>query len=101
MRVLVTGGTGSLGREVVPQCLQRGWTVRVMSRRLRPADVPGARWPGAEGAPADLHQAAAAGEGRPGVQGRPVRAGRRGTRVTDLAIMARQPVPPPGTELRG
>lgn len=54
MRVLVTGGTGSLGREVVPQCLQRGWTVRVMSRRSRSADGLGARWPGAEWAQADL-----------------------------------------------
>jgi uncharacterized protein YbjT (DUF2867 family) len=54
MRVLVTGGTGTLGREVVPQCLRRGWTVRVMSRRPRPADGPRTRWPGAEWAQADL-----------------------------------------------
>lgn len=32
-RVLVTGGTGALGREVVPGLLGAGYTVRVMSRR--------------------------------------------------------------------
>ena len=32
-RVLVTGGTGALGREVVPRLLNAGYTVRVMSRR--------------------------------------------------------------------
>lgn len=32
MRVLVTGGTGTLGRELVPRLLAEGRTVRVMSR---------------------------------------------------------------------
>ncbi len=34
-RVLVTGGTGGLGREVVPRLVQAGYTVRVMSRHDR------------------------------------------------------------------
>jgi len=33
MRMLVTGGTGGLGREVVPRLLKNGHTVRIMSRR--------------------------------------------------------------------
>lgn len=32
-RVLVTGGTGNLGRELTPRLLAAGYTVRVMSRR--------------------------------------------------------------------
>jgi uncharacterized protein YbjT (DUF2867 family) len=32
-RVLVTGGTGTLGRELVPRLLAAGYTARVMSRR--------------------------------------------------------------------
>ncbi len=44
MRVLVTGGTGCLGREVVPRCLDRGWTVRVMSRKPPPASGPEMEW---------------------------------------------------------
>jgi uncharacterized protein YbjT (DUF2867 family) len=32
-RVLVTGGTGTLGRELVPRLTAAGYTVRVMSRR--------------------------------------------------------------------
>lgn len=35
--VLVTGGTGTLGRPVVQQLLERGQAVRVLSRRSRPA----------------------------------------------------------------
>lgn len=34
-RVLVTGGTGVLGREVVSRLLEKGYTVRVMSRSPR------------------------------------------------------------------
>ncbi len=34
-RVLVTGGTGVLGREVVPRLLEKGYTVRIMSRSPR------------------------------------------------------------------
>ena len=32
-KVLVTGGTGSLGRELTPRLLAAGYTVRIMSRR--------------------------------------------------------------------
>jgi len=49
-RVLVTGGTGTLGREVVRRLADAGYTVRVMSRRERPADLA----PGLEWAQADL-----------------------------------------------
>src|ERR1041384_5128277 len=34
-RVLVTGGTGVLGREVVSRLLEKGYTVRIMSRSSR------------------------------------------------------------------
>jgi uncharacterized protein YbjT (DUF2867 family) len=47
-RVLVTGGTGHLGREVVPLCLDRGWTVRVMSRKPPQPGVPEVEWARAE-----------------------------------------------------
>ncbi|WP_404868806.1 SDR family oxidoreductase [Kitasatospora griseola] len=36
MNILVTGGTGTLGTLVVPQLLEAGCTVRVLSRRTRP-----------------------------------------------------------------
>jgi uncharacterized protein YbjT (DUF2867 family) len=35
MRALVTGGTGRLGRQVVPRLQEAGWDVRVLSRRSR------------------------------------------------------------------
>ena len=48
-RVLVTGGTGVLGSELVPRFLDAGYTVRVMSRRGHPPDVdPGIEWAQAE-----------------------------------------------------
>lgn len=37
MLVLVTGGTGSLGREVVPRLVAKGHSVRVVSRQARDA----------------------------------------------------------------
>lgn len=37
MRVLVTGGSGTLGRDLVPQLKQAGYTVRVLSRSPRKA----------------------------------------------------------------
>src|SRR4051794_17722487 len=40
--VLVTGGTGTLGRAVVPALLEAGHEVRVLSRRERPPVPPGA-----------------------------------------------------------
>jgi uncharacterized protein YbjT (DUF2867 family) len=50
IRVLVTGGGGTLGREVVRRLASAGYTVRVMSRRGRPPDLA----PGLEWAQADL-----------------------------------------------
>jgi uncharacterized protein YbjT (DUF2867 family) len=49
-RVLVTGGTGGLGSEVVNKLIKAGYQVRVMSRHNR---QPG-QWPEAEWAQADL-----------------------------------------------
>jgi len=44
-RVLVTGGNGGLGSEVVPRLLQAGCTVRVMSRKSSQANrLPAAEW---------------------------------------------------------
>ena len=42
MRVLVTGGTGTLGRPAVEHLLDRGHEVRVLSRRSSPALPHGA-----------------------------------------------------------
>jgi uncharacterized protein YbjT (DUF2867 family) len=43
--VLVTGGTGALGRELVPRLQAAGGEVRVLSRRgRRPGELPGAGW---------------------------------------------------------
>ena len=41
-RILVTGGTGTLGRVVVHRLLERGGQVRVLSRHGRLADMPAA-----------------------------------------------------------
>ena len=43
-RVLITGGTGVLGRELVPRFLDAGYTVRVMSRRARSERDPDVEW---------------------------------------------------------
>lgn len=40
MRVLVTGGTGTLGRELLPKLAQAGHDVVAMSRRALPEDAP-------------------------------------------------------------
>jgi len=48
-RVLVSGGTGGLGRELVPRLLSAGYAVRVMSRRSRqPGEWPEVEWARAE-----------------------------------------------------
>ena len=49
-RILVTGGAGVLGRQLVTKLSQAGYAVRVMSRRSQPAT----RRPGVEWAQADL-----------------------------------------------
>jgi uncharacterized protein YbjT (DUF2867 family) len=43
-RVLVTGGTGVLGREVVSRLLENGYTVRVMSRSPRRGALSNVEW---------------------------------------------------------
>lgn len=44
-RILVTGGTGALGREVVPRLLNAGYTVRMMSRRApKPGEDVDVAW---------------------------------------------------------
>ncbi len=40
MKILLTGGTGGLGREVVRAAEAAGHTVRIASRRARPDDAP-------------------------------------------------------------
>jgi uncharacterized protein YbjT (DUF2867 family) len=48
-RVLVSGGTGVLGRELVPRLAAAGYAVRVMSRRPRPDSAdPAQEWAQAE-----------------------------------------------------
>ena len=48
-RVLITGGTGVLGSELLPRFVGAGYTVRVMSRRGSPPDAdPGIEWAQAE-----------------------------------------------------
>jgi uncharacterized protein YbjT (DUF2867 family) len=63
-RVLVTGGTGVLGRELVPRLLSAGYTVRVMSRRER---QPG-EWPEVEWAQANLETGRGLAEAVAGAQ---------------------------------
>jgi len=43
-RVLITGGTGVLGREVAPRLSQAGYSVRVVSRRAAPAEGAPTEW---------------------------------------------------------
>jgi uncharacterized protein YbjT (DUF2867 family) len=44
MKILLTGGTGGLGREVVRAAEAAGHIVRIASRRARPQGVPAVRW---------------------------------------------------------
>jgi uncharacterized protein YbjT (DUF2867 family) len=61
--ILVTGGTGALGRELVPRLLATGRDVRVLSRRPRPvATPPPATPPPAGWAVGDLRTGAGLGE---------------------------------------
>ena len=39
MKVLVTGGTGRLGREVVKELTETGYSVRIMSRKRQPTNL--------------------------------------------------------------
>jgi NADH dehydrogenase len=45
MKILVTGGTGVIGEGVIPELIQRGHTVRLLSRH---ADDDAKQWPGVE-----------------------------------------------------
>ncbi|HEY3228527.1 MAG TPA: SDR family oxidoreductase, partial [Roseiflexaceae bacterium] len=63
-RVLITGGTGTLGREVVRRLADAGYTLRVMSRRSRSASP----WPDVEWVQADLATGAGLREAVTGVQ---------------------------------
>ena len=42
--VLVTGGTGHLGRDIVSRLTSRGHRVRVLARNPRPESAPGIEW---------------------------------------------------------
>jgi uncharacterized protein YbjT (DUF2867 family) len=42
--ILVTGGTGTLGRALVPRLTEAGHTVRILSRRPRPPSAQPAGW---------------------------------------------------------
>lgn len=45
MRVLITGGTGGLGSELVPRFAAAGYTVRILSRRERSSKAdPAFEW---------------------------------------------------------
>ena len=46
MRVLVTGGTGKLGRQLLPKLRQAGYEVVALSRQPLPADAPASYAPG-------------------------------------------------------
>jgi uncharacterized protein YbjT (DUF2867 family) len=63
MKILLTGGTGGLGRELVRATEAAGHTVRVASRRARPADAP----PSREWARMDLETGAAVRDALAGV----------------------------------
>ncbi|MEO7275685.1 MAG: NAD(P)-dependent oxidoreductase [Vicinamibacterales bacterium] len=43
-RVLVTGGTGCVGRQVLPLLVDRGWEVHATSSKPAPPDVTGVHW---------------------------------------------------------
>ena len=42
--VLVTGGTGFLGREVLPRLVANGWDSHALTSRLDPPPIPGVTW---------------------------------------------------------
>ena len=60
-RVLVTGGTGTLGRAVVAALVKRGYIVRVLSRQARPLHTPDVEWAQADLATGQGLAAAVAG----------------------------------------
>src|SRR5689334_26688 len=60
-RVLVTGGTGTLGRAVVDTLVKSGYTVRVLSRHARPPQIADVEWAQADLATGEGLAAAVAG----------------------------------------
>ncbi|ULH15702.1 NAD(P)H-binding protein [Deinococcus sp. KNUC1210] len=56
--MLVTGGTGNLGRLVVPELVRAGLTVRVLTRQSAPAELPGAGWEQVEWQQGEYHSGA-------------------------------------------
>ncbi|MGD2077693.1 MAG: NAD(P)H-binding protein [Chloroflexota bacterium] len=64
-RILLTGGSGRLGHELVPRLQAAGYTVRVMSRRVAPTD----RLAGLEWVQADLASGAGLAEALEGAGG--------------------------------
>lgn len=63
-RVLITGGTGMLGRELKPRLVAAGYTVRIMSRRApNPGEDSGVEW-----AQASLESGAGLAEAVSGVE---------------------------------
>jgi uncharacterized protein YbjT (DUF2867 family) len=83
-RVLITGGAGVLGQELVSRFRDAGYTARVMSRRPRPAHAP----PDLEWAQADLATGAGLKEA---LAGAPVviHSAMAGTREADVDGMGR------------
>ncbi|MCL4507215.1 MAG: NAD(P)H-binding protein [Chloroflexi bacterium] len=62
--VLVTGGAGMLGRQLLPRLAQAGYATRGMSRRERPEGLP----PGVEWASADIENGAGLAQALSGVE---------------------------------
>jgi uncharacterized protein YbjT (DUF2867 family) len=58
MKILVTGGTGVIGEGVIPELLQRGHQVRLLSRH---ADDDAKQWPGVEPFAGNVADAASLG----------------------------------------
>jgi uncharacterized protein YbjT (DUF2867 family) len=51
-RILITGGSGTLGRQLTPRLQQAGYTVRILSRRPAPASTDGSGTGGSGTTPA-------------------------------------------------
>lgn len=47
-KVLLTGGTGFVGREVLPRLVANGWEVHALTSRPRPPQVAGVTWHAAD-----------------------------------------------------
>jgi len=83
-RVLVTGGTGILGREVVPELLKAGYTVRILSRQPQIASP----WPQVEWVQGDLASGIGVQEAVPGVDTIIHAASQAGVTYEDVSMLA-------------